>query len=650
MTISYASVYAQSLCPPPVMSMDTWADNHRRLPAKASPEPGKWRTDRVPFMREIMQALSSDSSIEDVALMKGTQISGTELGLNLIFYTVDHDPTSIMAMLPTLKLAQRFSNIRLQPAIDIMPSLVEKFADKRSRDSGNTMLEKNFDGGVLILVGSESSSDLRSVPIGLLVMDEVDEYPMDVEKQGDPEQLAVKRTQNYKGRRKIYRNSTPTLEGSSRINKSFLRGDQRHYYVACPHCGEKQRLEWKNVRWNKSLPLDKQPASVYYACKHNGCSIEEHHKTKMLASGEWRAHNPEAPAHRRSYHINSLYSPLGWYSWEDAVQDWLDAQGDIELLKTFTNTVLAECWKESVNDVSAKMLQAKAENYPRGVIPKGGLKLVASVDVQQDRLEAYVYAVGRGEEMWFVDYEVFFGDPGMPCKKSKTDPESPWDELDDWLLKPWPHALGAMVSLDGYAVDTGYLAHDVYNYVRSHKKHKAIAIKGAQQLSAPVIGRPKKMDINHAGRIIKQGVELYSVGTQVTKTLIYNRYQREEAAGPGTIHFPDWLPFDIFEQLTAEKLNRSYKNGYAIYEWHKVSSATRNEATDCTVYCVAIIQKLGLHRYSAARWDEIEQSLMVTDLFSQPATPAAPATPAPVQANRVIKKTNNQFTEVKTGW
>ena len=649
--ISYASVYAEALCPPPVMAMDTWADDRRRLPAVASPEPGKWRTDRVPFMREIMQALSAESVVEDVSLKKGTQISGTELGLNLIFYTVDHDPASIMVVVPTLKLAQKFSNIRLQPAIEIMPSLLEKFADRKSRDSGNTILEKSFDGGVLLLVGSESSSDLKSVPICILIMDEVDEYPLNLAGQGDTEALAIKRTQNYKSRRKIYRNSTPTLEGSSRIDRSFIKGDQRYYYLKCPHCGERQHLVWKNIRWNKDLPAAQQPASAYYACKHNGCSIEEHHKTKMLAEGKWIPHNPSAPESRRSYHINSLYSPLGWYSWAEAVQDWLDAQGDVEKLITFTNTVLAECWKDSVNDVSAAMLQGKAESYARGVVPRGALKLLGSVDIQKDRIEAFVYGVGRGEEQWFVDYEVFYGDPGIPCKKQKTDPDSPWDELDDWLQKPWQHELGAVMKVESYAVDTGYLAHDVYNYVRSHQREKAVAIKGAKQHDAPLIGRPKKMDINILGRVIKNGVDLYSVGTQGAKTTVYNRYQREETSGPGTIHFPDWLPFEIFEQLTAERLHRKYVNGYAVYAWAKVSSASRNEATDCIVYIQALIQKIGLHRYSKARWDTIEQGLMVTDLFSQPALPEAEPVALPADPPRAkIKKTKNSFTEVKPKW
>jgi phage terminase large subunit GpA-like protein len=620
--------------------MDEWADTHRKLSEKSSPEPGQWRTSRVPFMREIMQALSAQCDVQDVSLMKGTQISGTEVGNNFIGYTIDHDPAPTMAVQPTLDMGKRYSRQRIAPMLNDMPSLAAKIAPDKSRDSGNTMLEKDFVGGYLVITGANSATGLRSMPVRKLFMDETDAYPFDLDGEGDPEQLAIKRTQNFI-RRKIFRVSTPTVDGMSRIQRSFGKGDQRYYYVPCPHCGAEQHLKFPQLKWNKSLPREQQPVSVHYECEHCHTPIQEHHKTAMLAAGHWVAHNPTAPKYRRSYHLNSLYSPLGWYSWSSAVQDWLDAQGDIELLKTFTNTVLAECWKESVNDVSAKMLQARAEPYERGIIPRGGLVLVGSVDVQDNRLEASVYAVGRGEEQWFVDYEVFYGDPGI----ANGEKNSPWDELDDWLLKPWRHISGSTLTVEGYAVDSGgHHTHDVYNYVRTHTRYGAIAVKGSNERNKPIINRPSKVDIDWRGRSYKHGVDLYMVGTDTAKSLIYNRYQREERAGAGTLHFPDWLPFEIFEQLTAEKLVRKYKNGFALYEWAK-SSAARNEALDCAVYVQAVIQKIGIQRYSNQRWDTLESALRTTDLFSAVAVAVTPPVRKPPTNNNA-----NNFAKVSATW
>ena len=616
--------------------MDEWADQHRKLSEKSSPEPGQWRTDRVPFMREIMQSLSSHSDVQEVSMMKGTQISGTEVGNNFIGYTIDHDPGPIMAVQPTLDMGKRYSRQRIQPMINDMPCLEDKIAPDKSRDSGNTMLEKDFTGGYLVITGANSAVGLRSMPVRKLFMDEVDAYPFDLDGEGDPEQLAIKRTQNF-SRRKIFRVSTPTVDGMSRIQRAYKKGDQRHYHVPCPHCGGEQVLEFPRLRWNKSLPADQQPATAYYECSHCGEGIAEHQKTAMLAAGRWIPNNPNAPKHRRSYHINSLYSPLGWYSWANAVQDWLDAQGDVELLKTFTNTVLAECWKEHVNDVNAQMLKANAEAYERGIVPAGGLVLVAAVDVQDDRLEAYVYAFGRGDEQWLVDYEVIYGDPGIPAE----DAGSPWAELNDWLHKPWKHTSGAILALEGYGVDTGgHHTHDAYHYVRHHTPFGAVALKGESRKDRPIIGRPSLQDIDWQGRTTKHGVQLYPVGTDTAKDMLYNRFQRTERSGSGVIHFPDWLPFEVFEQLTAEKKVRRYKHGFAVYDWVK-SSAARNEALDCAVYVQAVAQKLGLHRYSNQRWDTLEQTLSVVDLFSQPAHRAMTPTPS---------HNKHSFSEVQAAW
>jgi len=625
--------FGEGLLPDEPLDVDDYADKYRKLSEKSSPEPGQWKTSRVPFVREIMKALSTSSDVQDVSLMKGTQISGTETGNNFFCYVVDHSPGPMMIVQPTLDMAKRYSRQRLTPMIADMPSLSEKIADSKSRDGGNTLLEKNFMGGYLVITGANSSTGLRSMPVRYLFMDETDTYPFDLDNEGDPEQLAIKRTQNF-SRKKILRVSTPTIDGMSRIQKAFKRGDQRYYHVPCPHCGGDQKLVWKNIKWNKALPRNEQPDSVFYECMHCHQPIQEHHKTAMLDAGRWIAENPDVSQYRRSYHISSLYSPLGWYSWREAVEDWLNAKNDVELLKTFTNTVLAEVWKESVNDVEAKMLQGKAEPYEMGIVPQGGLILFSGCDTQDDRLESYVYAFGRGEEAWLIDYEVFLGDPSIP----ETEPDSPWTEMKEWLIKPWLHASGAYLTVDCSLVDSGgHYTHDVYKFCRDNKHLGFIAGKGASQRNKPIINRPSKVDIDWRGRLIKRGLDLYQVGTDTAKSMIYSRFLRDKG-GAGAIHYPDALPLEIFEQLTSEKLVRRYKKGFAIYEWVK-NSAARNEALDCTVYMFAAAQKKGVHRWSNKRWDELEakvQSVM-GDLFA-PRISAKKATQS------------NNFGESKGSW
>ena len=77
-----------------------------------------------------------------------------------------------MAVQPTVDMAKRLSKQRPSDMIDQTPALRERISEARSRDSGNTLLSKEFPGGVLILAGANSASGLRSMPARYLFLDE----------------------------------------------------------------------------------------------------------------------------------------------------------------------------------------------------------------------------------------------------------------------------------------------------------------------------------------------------------------------------------------------------------------------------------------------------------------------------------------------
>ena len=331
--------YVEGLRPDPREPMSEWADKYRVLNQTYAAEPGRWRTERTPYLREIMDAFSPTARCEFVAVMKGAQLGFTEILTNMLGYIIHRAPGPAMMVQPTQNLAKRFSKQRLATMIDDVPVLRGKVADPRARDSGNTTMAKNFDGGVLFLAGANSAADLRSAPVRYLLLDEVDAYPYDVDDEGDPIELAVNRTKTF-ARRKVLIGSTPTVKDVSRVEREFLKGDQRFFEVPCPHCETPQALEWQHVKWDKDEHDQHDPETAFYACPHCGGKIEEHHKKPMLAQGQWVARKPEnnLSDRRRSYHINSLYSP--WESWASLVYKFLDAQRDPHLLKTFINTAL----------------------------------------------------------------------------------------------------------------------------------------------------------------------------------------------------------------------------------------------------------------------------------------------------------------------
>ena len=367
------------------------------------------------------------------------------------------------------KLAKRNSKQRIDLLIEESEVLRERVKERRSRDSGNTVLSKEFPGGVLILTGANSAVGLRLMPARYLFLDEVDGYPGDVEGEGDPILLAERRSATFQ-RRKILLVSTPKTKGVSRIEREYEQSDQRRYFVSCPHCREHQTLEFANLRWPEG-----RPAEAAYACRHCGSLIGERHKTWMLEHGEWRATTP-GDGRTAGFHLSSLYSPVGWFSWADAAAMHERARTTPDLMKGFVNTVLGLPFAEAAEAPEWRRLYERREGYPLVVVPAGGLFLTAGADVQRDRIEVEVVAWGRGKASWSVDYRVLVGDTARP---------EVWARLDALLARDWPHARGPTLPIRVLGVDAGYATQDVYAWVRRQPQ----ASWGPAGAAAPVAPR-----------------------------------------------------------------------------------------------------------------------------------------------------------------
>ena len=308
-----ASEIFRGLEPDSYMSVSDWADSYRTLSSKSAAEPGRWRTKRTPYLREIMDCLSPRSPIQKVVFMKGAQIGGTECGNNWIGYIIHKAPGPIMAISPTVEMAKRNSRQRIDPLIEDCPPLKNLVSSARSRDKGNTMLSKDFQGGVLVMTGANSAVGLRSMPARYLFMDEIDGYPADIEGEGDPILLAERRTATFNTKKKIFLVSTPTIKGVSAIEREFSHSDQRFYKLPCPFCGAFQTLKWEQIR-------PQENGIVFYECEHCHKLIAEHYKTQMLEAGHWEATSESIDGLTAGFHLSSLYSPVGWLSWAECVQ------------------------------------------------------------------------------------------------------------------------------------------------------------------------------------------------------------------------------------------------------------------------------------------------------------------------------------------
>tara|TARA_R100000234_G_scaffold114351_1_gene89444 strand:- start:1658 stop:3538 length:1881 start_codon:yes stop_codon:yes gene_type:complete len=573
------------------LNVSQWSERHRVLSSKASSEPGQWKNKRTPYLIEPMDCLSTDNPIQRVVLQFASQLGKTECGSNWLGYVISHSPGAMLMVQPTLEMAKRLSRQRLEGLINETPILADLVAPSRSRDSGNTMFSKDFPGGIMVLTGANSAVGLRSMPCRYIFMDEIDSFPSDLDNEGDAVSLAEKRSMTF-SRRKILLTSTPTIRDLSRIEQEYLESDQRRYYIPCPLCGEYQYLKWSQIKWE-----DNNPKTVKYECEHCNEKFEEKHKPRFLEKGEWRATAP-SDGKTAGFHLNGLYSPLGWKSWEEIVSDFIKAKSDAPRLKSFVNTVLGETWEEDyAAKVGTDVLMERVESYESNLIPEKAVILTAGVDVQDNRLAVSVWGWGRGEEGWLIDHQEIYGDPGgMEL----------WKQLDQLLLRPFRHELGNQFKPDIIAVDSGgHFTSEVYAYTRDRRKHGVIAIKGASIKDKPPIGKGKKLDLNWKGRTIKQGAELFTVGTDTIKTTLFSRLRHNDV-GAGYLHFNVNADEEYFKQLTAEKQVIRYVKGFPVREWVKKSSA-RNEALDTLVYSYAALHRLYQKRDRRTIWDNYEE-------------------------------------------
>lgn len=592
--------FLAGLKPTPKISPSEWADNYRFLSPKSSAEPGRWRTKRTPYLREIMDRFSPYDICQEVVLMKGAQVGASEGGFNVMGFIVDIDPGPMMYVMPTIETVKKNSKVRIDPMIEATPVLRKKIKTARTREAGNTIFQKDFPNGVMCLVGANSAAGFRSLPIRVLILDEVDEYPQDVEGQGSPVKLAKARQRTFP-RKKMFMLSTPAVQETSIILPEYEATTQRKYFVPCPHCGQMQHLKWAGLKW-----VENDPFSAVYECE--GCreEIPEFYKTQMLEHGEWRDtvdKKGQTGEGRRvwGYHLNSLYSPLGWYSWADAVKDYLEAEAENSdtKRKVFQNTVLGLPWQQSGLVPEWKELYQRREGYDTNKPFKHVVFITAGVDVQGDRLEVQVLGWCRGKRAVSLDYR------RIPGNTAETEV---WNELEQMLNEVWIREDGAEMYLSKMAIDTGYNTQHVYTFCAKHPSSRVMPIKGNDNMITILSAATKVHKPRPGAKKTYGGLSFYNIGVSVIKSEIYSwlpLVPDDQGNEPfGYCRFPAYDE-EYFKGLTAEKqVATTDRNNYTKWQW--VKTYQRNEPLDTWVYARAAAAAMGMDKWKEHSWDAMD--------------------------------------------
>ena len=616
------------MLPPDDLTVTEWAERNRRLSAESAAEPGPWRTERTPYLREPMNAWT-DPKVRHIVMVAASQVGKSEFLNNCIGYVIDQDPGSILFIHPTTIDAKEYSKLRIAPMIRDCPTLRAKVSDPKSRDSGNTILQKTYPGGILTMCGSTEAHALASKPIRYVLGDERDRWALSAGNEGDPWGLAMARQTTFYNA-KSGEASTPTVKNASAIEASYATGTMERWKSRCPHCGEYHEIRWADIRFDydeKLIAGNKtyKVRDIYYICPGCGCISTE--LEMKNAPARWEADNPDAyDQGTRSFWLNAFVSK--WASWESIILKYLEAIGNSRKMQVVYNTCFGELWEDRGDLQDEDSLMARREEY-HAELPDGVLVLTAGVDTQDDRMEYEIIGHGHFGETWGIEKGLIMGRP---------DDDATWTKLDEMVFDRVLHfenGIGLKMSM-AFVDEGGHFTQDVRLRCRERIGKKVFCIKGMPGPDKPFTAPPKQMKIVVKGRTIGKCWQ-YQLGVDAGKQIIMDNLA-VQTPGSKYCHFPrrDDYGSAYFAGLLSERL--VYKqNKRQPWQWEKIPGHERNEVLDCRNYAMAAFKAL------PADLDKIDRKLkemsgVRRESVATPSVTAPAARPQVRQKNRPLER------------
>ena len=625
--------WASSAAPPPDYTVSEWADAERMLPETSGARGARWRTDEVPYLRGPMDAVH-ETGVSTIALMKASQIGGSEALHNIVGYFIAHDACPMLFIHPTAGVAEEWSKDRLADMIRSTPALRQVVRTKREKgEAESTLTLIVFPGGFLALGGANTPNTFARRSVRLAIGDDVDRFPPIVGEEGDPADLLRNRTETFYNGLTLFV-STPTLKGG-RIDTLFQRSDRRRYFMPCPICGRWDYVTWSDAAHYRITWDGHDPETARLECpddNHGGCGAQmsEAERRGMLALGEWRPTATAQDPGLVGFHLPAMLSTIGTRTLSGLVEKWLGARSKgKESLRVFINTQLAEGWEERGTRMDGHVLKHRREQYgelPDGTpieVPMPAPVLTAGVDVQDNRFELQVIAWGPGLERWIVDWRTIPGNPKQPETRTA---------LLEALGRRYQHASGHLLPILATCIDTGFATEDMYNFVIAYTVRRIYGTKGfAGRGGTPIVG--KVSEIRFAKN--PKPMRLYPINVDDAKADIFSSLTLE-GPGPGWTHFPlglETIDDDYFEGLCSEHRETRYnKVGIATHQlW--IQDRERNEPLDTGVLALAAFK---IQNPNIRQMAEALAALPVPGVTPAPPGPEPSSSPAQPPAGRRV--------------
>lgn len=585
------------------LTASQWADRHYYLSPESSGSEGKWES--LPYQVAMLDVMGADEP-RIVDVKKCARVGYTKTLCATLGYFIEHKRRNGVLYQPTDEGAKKFCKSEIDPMIRDVPALAALSDESDNRKRDDTLTTKRLGKKMLHILGGKAPTRFRQITSDLVVYDELDGFDQEIGDEGDPLRLGDRCITNSSFPKSI-RGSTPALKHNSLIEKESGNAKLMfRYHVRCPECDHAQPLEWRNFAWNKDGDNEARADSVRYLCA--ACDVPWMYSEiwPLLESGHWETVEEDEDGARVpgfriqtgdadpilldadgipvdwprhvAFHIWAAYSP--YMTWADLVLEWLEAQGDHLKLKTFTNHRFGEVWEDEGEQLDQNRLFEKRQNFN---VPADVLAVLASVDVQDNRVEVECGGFGYREEAWHLEHKVFYGSTENLWSDEAGVLAPVWRDLNDYLSSAsFARDDGVNLRIDAVGIDTGYRTETVYRYVTHCAHPRVFALKGISGDGRPVVSAPSRQKT-----IDDVPVDLFGVGVDNSKAIVVKRFANFAADKSPSIHLNTSVTQELCEQLTAEKRVTKYRRGFEVREWVKIRP--RNEFLDLWSYLFAVL-------------------------------------------------------------
>lgn len=567
-------------------TVSEWADRHRVLDQQTSAEPGPWRTDRVPYVREWHDS-AQVPWVRQVTIQKSTQVGGTEAMLNVLAYAIEAEPGPITWVMPSREDAEAFGENRVMPMVRACLALRRQLTGQRWDAKRRRV---RFRRCTLHLRTARVPSELASVACRWLFGDEVNKWPTWTQREAGPWELALERTRTF-WNYKAFMTSTPTVAGGL-ISREFEKGDRRRYHVPCPHCGTFQVLRWSQVRWPKEIETEERmraARTAWYECEACHRAIDDREKAAALARGfwcpeavDWREHLrdgqvrlPDDRNPHRSYHLWAGYSP--WVAWWEMAAKFLRSRDDPAQLQNFVNSWLGEPWEEKVEEPKVELLRECVTAYSRGTVPEGVLVLTAGADVQKHSVPFVVRGWGLDRESWLLDHGRAESLDALGDLLFRRD----WTGGDDRRR----HLVVRLLM-----IDARYRTPEVVDFAR--RWGAVVKMSFGVEREDPRPFSVQQLDRHPATGAPLQGVQVWHVNTPMFKDQLAHAIRRGGEPGPGAFHLYQDVDEQYLLEVTAEHKVLVRTGNRERERWQLKAGRRQNHYLDAEALAFAAAQLL----------------------------------------------------------